>query len=304
MPDGLLNLLKTPGMTSHDLVDQVRRITGMRRVGHSGTLDPAAAGVMIVMLGSFTSLSRFLSEVTKVYRAEITLGVETDTLDGEGRVVRRASAATVTRADVRRELEGLTGELEIAPPLYSAVRQQGRRLYEMARRGESVERQPRPMRVLRFELLAFEPGENARALTEVECSKGTYVRSLAALLGERLGCGAYLSFLVRTRAGAHRVADSLTVAELAELARQGRLGEALVPADEALADFTRLVASPEAARALASGNAVAAWEDVSVGEFVGVLTGDGRLLAVAEVCVAGGEHVIQPRRVLMGADEL
>lgn len=304
MPEGLLNVLKPPGITSHDLVDEVRRITGMRRVGHSGTLDPAAAGVVIIMLGRMTRLNEYLTGATKTYRAEITLGVTTDTLDGEGRLTARASAAHVTTELVAQGLAELTGDLMVPPPMHSAVWHQGRRLYELARKGESVEPEPRPMRVLRFELLAFEPGENARALTEVECAKGTYVRSLAALLGERLGCGAYLSFLVRTRVGAHELADALSTAELAELRRAGRLHEALIPPERALAGFALLRASVEEAHALASGNPTPAPPGFEPGQLVAALTPDGRLLGVCEVALRGGELLVQPRRVLIPAGEL
>lgn len=304
MPDGLLNMLKPPGITSHDLVDHVRRAVRMRRVGHTGTLDPAAAGVVMIMLGGMTRLSQYLTSVSKVYRAEITLGIATDTLDGEGRVVQRASAAEIARERVAEELSALTGDLQIAPPLYSAVRVQGKRLYEIAREGGDASPEPRLMRVLRFEMLSFEEGETARVLTEVECAKGTYVRSLAALLGERLGCGAYLSFLVRTSVGSHAVAQSLTPDELTEAAQAGALSEVVIPPADALAEFTRLQATREAAMTLANGNPVPAWEAVTDGEFVSVLAPDGRLLGVAEVMTTDGVRVLQPRRILIGSDEL
>lgn len=304
MPDGLLNVLKPPGITSHDLVDQVRRLTDMRRVGHAGTLDPAAAGVVLVMLGRMTRLAEYLTGTTKVYRAEITLGISTDTLDGEGRITGRASAAQVTAEQAARELTALTGDLMVAPPMHSAVWHHGRRLYELARSGERVKVEPRPMRVLRFELLHFEPGETARALTEVECAKGTYVRSLAARLGERLGCGAYLSFLVRTRVGAHGLADAHTVPELAELRRTGRLREALIPPERALPEFLSLRASAEEALALSSGNPVPAPQGFEPGRLVAALTGDGRLLGICEVTAGEVGAVLQPRRVLIPAGEL
>lgn len=304
MPDGLLNMLKPPGITSHDLVDQVRRTVRMRRVGHTGTLDPAAAGVVMIMLGGMTRLSQYLTSVSKVYRAEITLGIATDTLDGEGRVVQRASAADVTRERASEELSALTGDLRIAPPLYSAVRLQGKRLYEIAREGGEATPEPRLMRVLRFELLSFEEGETARVLTEIDCAKGTYVRSLAALVGERLGCGAYLSFLVRTSVGSHEIAHSLTPDELSEAAGADALSEVVIPPADALAEFTRLQATREAAVTLANGNPVPAWETVIEGEFVSVLVPDGRLLGVAEVITKDGVRLLQPRRILIGGDQL
>ena len=304
MPDGLLNMLKPPGITSHDLVDHVRRTVRMKRVGHTGTLDPAAAGVVMIMLGGMTRLSQYLTSVGKVYRAEITLGIATDTLDGEGTVVQRATAAGVTRERLAEELSALTGDLRIAPPMYSAVRLQGKRLYEIARDGGDAAPEPRLMQVLGFEMLSFEGGETARVLTEIDCAKGTYVRSLAALLGERLGCGAYLSFLVRTSVGSHTIAQSLTPDELTEAAEAQRLPEVVVPPADALAEFTRMQATHEAATTLAHGNPFLAWEPVSEGEFVSVLAPDGRLLGVAEVVLTEGAHFLQPRRILVGVDDL
>lgn len=304
MPDGLLNMLKPPGITSHDLVDHVRRTLHMRRVGHTGTLDPAAAGVVMVMLGSVTRLSQYLTSVNKVYRAEITLGIATDTLDGEGRVVQRESAAGITRERVAEELAALTGDLRIAPPLYSAVRVRGKRLYEIAREGGDATPEPRLMTVLRFDLLDFDEGETARVLTEIDCAKGTYVRSLAALLGERLRCGAYLSFLVRTSVGSHFIAQSLTPDELSEAARTDTLSRVLIHPADALAEFKRLQATREDAATLAHGNPVPARESVSEGEFVSVLTPDGRLLGVAEVIIIDGACAFQPRCILIPSDEL
>ncbi len=303
MPEGVLNILKPPGMTSHDVVDGVRAIVGMRRVGHTGTLDPAAAGVLVLMLGRTTRLSEFLTAHRKTYRAEITLGVATDTLDGEGRVLARESARTVDAEQVAEVLGGLTGTLEIAPPMHSAVRHRGERLYEIARAGASVEVEARSITVERFDLLDFAAGDVARALAEVECSSGTYVRSLAAMAGERLGCGAYLSFLVRTRVGSQDVADSLTGAELAQAVRERRLDDVLIRPEDALA-LPRIVAEGERARERCCGVRVPARQELTDGGMVVVMTPDGRMLGVAEVQREDGRTFIQPRRVMLSEDHL
>ncbi|MGI5818458.1 MAG: tRNA pseudouridine(55) synthase TruB [Armatimonadota bacterium] len=303
MPDGLLNMLKPPGMTSHDVVDGVRRITRMRRVGHTGTLDPAAAGVMIIMLGGATRLSEFLTGCDKTYRAEITFGLTTDTLDGEGVVMAEADAGSVTEQQVRAGLEGLTGEVEMIPPMYSAVWHQGRRLYEIAREGETVEIESRRVTVHRFDLLDFEGGSRARVLTEVACSSGTYVRSLAAMLGEALGCPAYLSFLVRTQVGAQRLADSLTGRELTEAMREDRLCEMIQPPETVLSDWPRIEADRETAISLCRGMQTPAPSLLPAGQHILVMTG-GRLLCVAEIITEAGNTLIQPRRVLFSEDEL
>jgi len=303
MPEGLLNLLKPPGMTSHDVVDAVRRILGTRRIGHTGTLDPAAAGVMVLMVGATTRLSEFLTARPKVYRAEITFGIATDTLDGEGAIVQRGDASALREEAVRVALAALTGELQIVPPMHSAVRHQGRRLYDIARSGRTVAVETRTSVIDRFELLDFQPGDPARALTEVACSSGTYVRSLAAMAGEIVGLPACLSVLVRTRVGAQRIADALTGRELSAAVRDGRLGEVLIAPADALADWPRLVADHQAARALIHGMQLPAWAPVDAGHVL-VMLEDGRLLGVAEALECDDALVIQPRRVLLGEDVL
>jgi len=303
MPEGLLNVLKPPGMTSHDIVDAVRRILGTRRVGHTGTLDPAAAGVMVLMVGTTTRLSEFLTARPKVYRAEITFGIATDTLDGEGAVVECADASALREDAVSEALADLTGELEIVPPMHSAVWHEGRRLYDIARDGGTVEVETRASVIDRFELLDFQPGSPARALTEVACSSGTYVRSLAAMAGEIVGLPACLSLLVRTRVGTQQIADALTGRELTQAVRDGRLGDVLIPPEDALADWPRLVADQQTALALTNGVQVAAWAPVEAGHVLVMLEG-GRLLCVAEALEGGGATVIQPRRVLLGEDVL
>ena len=303
MPDGLLSMLKPPGMTSHDVVDAVRRILRTRRVGHAGTLDPAAAGVMVLMLGAVTRLSEYLTGCDKVYRAEVTFGITTDTLDGEGTVIARASAADITPEMVQDALATLTGPVEMVPPMYSAIWHEGRRLYDIAREGGTVEVPSRSVTVHRFELLDFQPGEVASALAEVECSSGTYVRSLAAMLGEALGCPAYLSFLVRSRVGSLSIQDALTAQELIQAVRDDRLADVLVCPTAALSAWPRIEADQQTAIALCRGLQTPAPTELHDGQRLLVLT-SGRLLCVAEVVNAAGEARIQPRRVLMSEEEL
>jgi tRNA pseudouridine55 synthase len=303
MPDGLLNVLKPPGMTSHDVVDAVRSITRMRKVGHTGTLDPAAAGVMIMMLGGATRLSEYLMGCDKTYRAEITLGVSTDTLDGEGIITAEADASAIGEDQFREALAGLTGEIEMVPPMHSAVWHEGRRLYEIAREGETVEVESREVTVHSFDLLHFEPGERARALTEVACTSGTYIRSLAAMIGEALDCPAYLSFLVRTKVGAQEVANSATGRELVAAMREDRLCELMQPVETVLCDWPTIEADRDTAIQLCRGMQTPAPSQLPPGERLLVMTG-GRLLCVAEIVEDGDTTLIQPRRVLLSEDDL
>lgn len=305
MAEGLLNVLKPPGMTSHDVVERVRQITRMRRIGHTGTLDPAAAGVMVLMLGQTTRLSEFLTACDKVYRGEITFGIATDTLDGEGTITQRADASALSAAEVEGALRKLTGELQIVPPLHSAVRHEGRRLYEIAREGGEVEVETRPATISRFELLDFTPGKMARALTEVVCSSGTYVRSLAAMLGEIVGLPTYLSFLVRTRVGTQRIEDAMIGAEIVQAMREGRLDEVLIAPLDAMRNLPRIDAERETAVELCRGMQIPAPEGVEPGQHAVVAAPDDRLLCVAEIIIDDeGQPVIQPRRVMLSEDEI
>lgn len=195
---GFLNINKPTSMTSHDVVAKVRRACGIKKIGHAGTLDPLADGVLVLCVGSATRLSEYVMQSTKSYRARVRLGVVTDTYDAEGRVLRECDAAHITRDAVERALTDFIGEIEQVPPMYSAIKQGGRKLYELARAGEEVERQPRRVRIDGLALTDWSP---PLFTLNVTCSAGTYIRSLAYDLGERLGVGAHLAGLTRTASG-------------------------------------------------------------------------------------------------------
>ena len=203
-PEGLLLVDKPSGMTSHDAVDVVRRSLGTRKVGHAGTLDPMATGLLVVGVGRATRLLRYLGELPKTYAATGRLGEETDTLDADGEIVRTAPV-DVSLSEVERACASLVGESMQAPPAYSAAKVGGRRLYEAARRGEVLEARPRPIRVDAFAVSAFD-GRDLEA--RVTCSGGTYVRVLVADVGRSLGCGAHLIRLRRTAIGSFLVEDA------------------------------------------------------------------------------------------------
>jgi tRNA pseudouridine55 synthase len=227
---GILVLDKPAGMTSATAVKQVRRALGAQRAGHGGTLDPIATGVLPICLGAATKLAQFLLADDKAYIADGVFGVETDTLDRTGRVVARRSAA-VSRDALVAALAAHTGQQTQVPPMYSAIKQGGVRLYDRARAGEEVERAPRPIRIDRLELLAFEP---PRFQIAVACSKGTYVRSLVADLGAAVGAGAHLSELRRTRSGRFAIEQALPIEQLADRLADGLAGVVLVPPEQAL----------------------------------------------------------------------
>lgn len=213
MVDGIAVVDKEPGMTSHDVVARARKLLGQKKVGHAGTLDPDATGVLVLGLGRATRLLRYLGDLPKGYEGEIVLGVETSTLDASGEVVATHEMGSVTLDEARRAAAGLTGAILQVPPMVSAVKVGGRRLHELARRGEEVEREARPVSVHRFDL-AEVPGEPGVLRAEVECSSGTYVRTLAADLGAALGGGAHLRNLRRTRVGELTLDDATPVEAL------------------------------------------------------------------------------------------
>jgi tRNA pseudouridine55 synthase len=204
--EGLLLVDKPAGITSHDVVDSVRRTLATRKVGHAGTLDPMATGLLLIGVGRATRLLRFLGGLAKTYEGTLRLGVETDTLDADGEIVRE-SPVDITEEQLAGAMRGMVGESRQAPPAYSAVKVGGRKLYEAARAGERLEAEPRPIRVDAFDLLSFEPPD---ATFRVVCSGGTYVRVLVADVGAAVSTGAHLTTLRRTAIGPYRVEDAVT----------------------------------------------------------------------------------------------
>lgn len=211
---GILVIDKPAGWTSHDVVARARRLLGERHIGHAGTLDPAATGVLPLAVGDATKVVEYLSDASKTYLAEITLGVETDSYDGDGRVLRVTSIDGVTADDLERGLTTLRGEIDQVPPMHSALKVGGKRLYELARKGEVIERMPRRITVSELTLVDWQPPV---ATVLIDCSKGTYVRSIAHDLGESLGVGAFLSNLIRTRTGPFHLEDAWTLSELSDV---------------------------------------------------------------------------------------
>lgn len=228
---GILNINKPPRLTSHDVVHRIRRAAKQRRVGHAGTLDPMATGVLLVCLGNATRVTEYLVEGRKRYRARVVLGIATDTYDREGKVTSQGSCPDLDATDLNVALQRFAGHIQQVPPMYSAVKVAGRPLYRLARRGVTVERKARPVEIQEIQLLDWSPPE---ALFEVECSKGTYIRSLAHDLGQSLGCGACLTELVRLASGSFRLEDAAPL-EVAEGSfADGSWRQLLHPLDAAL----------------------------------------------------------------------
>ncbi|HET8626162.1 MAG TPA: tRNA pseudouridine(55) synthase TruB [Thermomicrobiales bacterium] len=247
---GILIIDKERGLTSHDVVARVRRITGERKVGHTGTLDPAATGVLPVCLGAATKVIEYLQDTTKTYAAEVVLGVETDTDDLEGRIVAERPVPALTAEEVDEALAPFRGAISQVPPMYAAIKIGGRKLYDLARAGETVERAPRAVTISKLALLDWEPPV-ARLL--VDCSKGTYIRALARDLGRALGCGAYLHRLVRLRTGPFLLDQALTLAELEADFGAVPWPELALHPDAALLDWPAVVVDDAGAAAWRNG---------------------------------------------------
>jgi len=259
--DGVLIIDKPAGMTSHDVVARVRKIVGERRVGHTGTLDPFATGVLVLLLGRATRLAQFLSGAEKEYEAVIRLGYETDTGDVTGTRVRNLTTEAQRHTEIHKEeieaaMASLRGEIYQVPPMYSAKKVGGRKLYELARQGEEIER--KAARVVITELTVIDPNgpllkENEDGSSElrvrVVCSAGTYIRTLAEDLGKKVGTGAHLAELRRTRAGRFKVENAVTLNRLAELVESSSIQANLISADEVLSHLPSIkLNSDEAAR--------------------------------------------------------
>ena len=309
---GVLNINKPAGLTSHDVVDAVRKILGVQRVGHTGTLDPQATGVLPLCVGRATRIAQYLTQADKEYVMTLRLGITTDTLDATGKETGRVEEVRVQREDLLAVLPRFTGEIQQVPPIYSAKKYQGERLYKLARRGESVERKPVPVRVHALEMLEFTPPFVRLRTT---CSKGTYARSLCDDIGRALGCGGHLHALTRTRSGRFTLEGVVTLEELEAKTREGRLGEVLMSIAEALAHLPAVRVAPEAGPVILHGGAVAAAmvvqfpEDLPRGSVVRVLGYRKQLLSLAETTVTSGEFpaceatrlILHPVRVFSSA---
>ncbi len=240
--DGILNIDKPWGKTSFSIVSMVKRLSGERRVGHAGTLDPTATGVLLVCLGRGTRITEFLMDAAKTYQAQIEFGVATDTYDASGKITQRGDPSGITRGRLEAALASFHGLIQQTPPMYSAVKQSGQPLYKLARSGITVERKSRPARIYRLELLQWQP---PTATVEVECGKGTYIRSLAHDLGQSLGCGAVIKDLVRSKCGTFDIRNAVSMPQLEDAFRNGHWQRFAHPIDAALSHWQAVVVNKD-----------------------------------------------------------
>jgi tRNA pseudouridine55 synthase len=296
---GALVVDKPVGMTSHDVVQAIRNGTGLRRAGHTGTLDPRASGVLVILVGPAVRLSEYVSASDKRYQAIIRLGGSTDTFDAEGMVTPTKDPVNVTESQFEEALKTFVGEIEQTPPPYSAVKVQGRKAYEMAREGEEVELAPRKITVHHLEVLEWTPPE---VVIDVHCSSGTYVRSLANDLGVMLGCGAYLVGLRRTKSGRFSLRDAVPLRKLQEAFTAGNWYQYLIPAAEALGDWPAVELNPDEVEGVRHGHRVKVVGEPKETKVRGVST-QGELVALMVLVTAeDGTSEWQPKKVFFTSD--
>jgi tRNA pseudouridine55 synthase len=289
--DGVLVINKPAGWTSHDVVAKARKLLGVSKIGHTGTLDPAATGVLVLCLGKATRIAEYLVNTDKEYRAVLRLGAATDTQDATGNVVGRTEGALPDEAAITAAMASFVGRLQQVPPMYSAIKVKGVPLYKSARAGRTVPRSPREFTVRSLQILSIASGAGGTkdVTFDVVCSKGTYVRTLCADIGEALGVGGHLAGLERRRVGRFSIEDALSLDALAELAEREAVESRLYSTAVALTDLPALVIDEVASRSIRHGVAVPATRVVqakgawAVGESVCLLGPDGRLLAIGKV---------------------
>jgi tRNA pseudouridine55 synthase len=277
--DGILSIDKPEGKTSFSVISYLRKLTGEKRIGHAGTLDPLASGVLPVCFGRATRIIRFLMDARKTYLAEIELGISTDTFDREGKIAERIDPGYVTEDEIRRVLDSFRGVITQTPPIYSALKYQGKRYYDIARAGEQIEIKPRTIEISRLELLSW---EMPVLKIEVECSKGTYIRSLANDIGKMLKCGGHLKNLVRTKYGPYDIESSHTLSQVEAAIKDDTFSELLDPLDGPLYNLDALLLNVQEEMDVRCGRSISVSDTAAIhtrycraystsGEFIAIL---------------------------------
>lgn len=292
-------------MTSTKVVSYVKKTLNCKKAGHTGTLDPLAAGVLPICVGKGTKIASYILEQDKTYICEATLGKQTDTDDLEGKIIHSVDSVNVSMHDLESILADFQGEIMQIPPIYSAIRQGGKRLYELARKGERVEPKPRSVKIYSIELIDFLSPD--RFLFKVRCSKGTYIRSLCRDIGQVLGYGAHMSFLLRTETGSFNIDDAITLQELEYYQRQDRVGDVLVSIDDALEDIDYAVVNKAQYRRIINGGFIGiedidyiseSSESKNKSEFIKIYC-DRQLIGTGFFEIRSDEKMLRVKRLLI-----
>lgn len=276
--NGIVNVNKPVGMTSHDVVYRFRRMLGIKKIGHTGTLDPDACGVLPMCVGKGTKLAEMLTASDKQYLAELTLGAVTDTQDKSGEVLKRFEV-DVTEAEIKKVISEFVGEIQQIPPMYSAIKIDGKKLYELAREGKTIERHPRTVTISNISIKNIDLEKNTVEML-VDCSKGTYIRTLCNDIGEKLGCGGYMSSLMRTKTGRFTIDEAYSLEVLEEMSKNGDYSF-LTPVSEVLSEYERIVLGERNAKKVRNGVPISV-EGADDGETYRVFDEAGEFLALAK----------------------
>lgn len=282
MIHGVININKEKGYTSHDVVAKLRGIVGQKKIGHTGTLDPDAIGVLPVCLGKATKLCDMLTDKNKTYEAVMLLGITTDTQDTSGEILSENATDALTEEAVKDVVMSFIGDYMQIPPMYSALKVNGKKLYELAREGIVIERKARPVSILDIQIKEI---KLPRVRMEVSCSKGTYIRTLCHDIGEKLGCGACMEELMRTKVSRFTLEDSLTLEEVRALKEEGRLEEVLVPIDQMFEAYEAVTLKEEFMAFAYNGNVffpkhLKNYVELTDGKLVRVYDGEGQFIAI------------------------
>lgn len=280
--DGVINIYKEKGFTSHDVVAVVRKTINQKKVGHTGTLDPDAEGVLPICLGKGTKLSDYIMADKKGYRAEVTLGVITTTEDSSGEVL-EVKPVDFNEEKIKEAVYSFIGEYEQVPPMYSAIKVNGKKLYELAREGKEIERKSRKIKIYDIKILEFLPPN--KIVIDVICSKGTYIRTLCSDIGKKLGCGGNMSYLLRTMSGRFNIDTAIKLDELKTIVEKGNIDDILITIDDVLCNYKKVKISPKATKLLHNGGKIYEYffdgkYDIKKGEEVLVYDAEGIFIGI------------------------
>ena len=296
--NGILNVFKPKGISSYQTVKEVRNILNISKAGHTGTLDPSASGVLLICMGQATKIAEFLVGMKKHYQGEMILGISTDSQDSEGKIIQKREVKTdINRKRIKDIFQKYEGTICQMPPMFSAAHYKGKRLYHLARKGIEVKRNPKKVKIYQLDLIDFNQKVNPIVKFEVICSKGTYIRTLCNDIGDELGCGAYLSNLVRKKVGNFSIEDSLT---LEELKKDKTLGKRyLISIDSALEELNKITVKSEATKTVLNGGVISSEQIVEIPEvlktrkdkFVKIFDAKGDLLSIGSLIKENGKNI-------------
>ena len=297
--NGIINIFKPKGISSYQVVREVRNILNIPKAGHTGTLDPSASGVLLICIGQATKIAEFLVGMKKHYQGEMTLGVSTDSQDSEGKIIQKKKVETdIDEKRIKDILRKYEGTISQTPPMFSAAHYKGKRLYHLARKGIEVKRNPKKVKIYQLKLINFNQNVNPIVKFEVICSKGTYIRTLCSDIGDELGCGAHLSNLVRKKVGNFSIEDSIN---LEELKKEKALGERyLISIDSALEELNKITVKSEATKTVLNGGVISSKQILEIPEglktgkdkFVKMFDAKGNLLSIGTSIKEDGENII------------